>query len=819
MPKHLMIVESPAKAKTIEKYLGADFTVRASYGHVRDLPSKEMSIDIEHDFKPTYIISEDKKKVINELKDLIKKTDIVWLATDEDREGEAISWHLAEALGLNVATTNRVVFNEITKNAITKAIQKPRTIDMNLVNGQQARRVLDRLVGYKISPILWRKIRPDLSAGRVQSVAVRLIVEREREVINFQAVSSYRVTAEFLTDKKEVVKSELIRKFATKEEALAFLQSCISGVYTISNIETKPGKRSPAPPFTTSTLQQEASRKLGFSVKGTMRVAQTLYESGKITYMRTDSVNLSDTAMQQSEAAIKQLFGDKYHQPRKYKTKAAGAQEAHEAIRPTDFAITQIEGNSDEKRLYELIWKRATASQMADAQLERTTVDIKVSTNAEIFRAVGEVIKFDGFLKLYMESSDEDEDEETPLLPLLSVGQTLSLKEMIALERFTRPNPRYTEASLVKKLEELGIGRPSTYAPTISTVQDRQYIVRENKEGVKRELGKLILKEGKITETTKSEITGAEKSKLFPTDLGMLVNDFLVKHFEQVMDFSFTAKVEELFDEVAEGKKVWHKIIGDFYTGFDAVVEKAKNEADREKGERLLGTDEKTGKPVYAKMLRYGAGIQIGTAQDEEKPQYARLRSDQRLETITFEEAMELFKMPRLLGEYEGKKVKAGIGKFGPYVQIGDKFVTLPKEESPYDVTFERALELYAAKLEADAAKILRHFTPEIQILNGRWGPYIKYGVENIKIPKDINIETITLDDVERLKLEGSSKQKEKDAKSAVKIIGDFAILNGQYGYYFKHGKLNISLPKDADLDTFTEKQCQDLVAKKTKKK
>lgn len=819
MPKHLMIVESPAKAKTIEKYLGADFTVRASYGHVRDLPSKEMSIDIEHDFKPTYIISEDKKKVINELKDLIKKVDIVWLATDEDREGEAISWHLAEALGLNVATTNRVVFNEITKAAITKAIQKPRTIDMNLVNGQQARRVLDRLVGYKISPILWRKIRPDLSAGRVQSVAVRLIVEREREVINFHAVSSYRVTAEFLTDKKEVVKSELIHKFEKKEEALAFLQSCIPASYVISNIETKPAKRSPAPPFTTSTLQQEASRKLGFSVKNTMRVAQTLYESGKITYMRTDSVNLSDTAMQQSEVAIKQLFGDKYHYPRKYKTKSAGAQEAHEAIRPTDFSISQVDGNSDEKRLYELIWKRATASQMADAQLERTTVDIKVSTNAEIFRAVGEVIKFDGFLKLYMESSDEDDDEETPLLPLLSVGQVLSLKEMIALERFTRPNPRYTEASLVKKLEELGIGRPSTYAPTISTVQDRQYIVRENKEGVKRELGKLTLKDGKITESTKAEITGAEKNKLFPTDLGMLVNDFLVKHFEQVMDFSFTAKVEEQFDEVAEGKKVWHKIIGDFYKGFDEVVEKAKNEADREKGERLLGTDEKTGKPVYAKMLRYGAGIQIGTAQDEEKPQYARLRADQRLETITFEEAMELFKMPRLLGEYEGKKVRAGIGKFGPYVQIGDKFVSLPKEESPYDINLERSLELYAAKLEADAAKILRHFTPEIQILNGRWGPYIKYGAENVKIPKDINIETITLEDIERLKMEDGKKKVEKDSKNAVKVIGNFAILNGQYGYYFKHGKLNISLPKDADLETFTEKQCQELIDKKSKKK
>ncbi len=814
-----MIVESPAKAKTIEKYLGADFTVRASYGHVRDLPSKEMSIDIEHDFKPTYVISEDKKKVINELKEIIKKVDIVWLATDEDREGEAISWHLAEALGLNVATTHRVVFNEITKNAITKAIQKPRTIDMNLVDGQQARRVLDRLVGYKISPILWRKIRPDLSAGRVQSVAVRLIVEREREVINFNAVSTYRVTAEFLTDKKEVVKSELIRKFDNKEDALAFLKSCISGIYTISNIETKPAKRSPAPPFTTSTLQQEASRKLSFAVKSTMRVAQTLYESGKITYMRTDSVNLSDTAMQQSEDAIKQLFGDKYHQPRKYKTKSAGAQEAHEAIRPTDFAISQIEGTSDEKRLYELIWKRATASQMADAQLERTTVDIKISTNGEMFRAIGEVIKFDGFLKLYMESSDEDDDEETPLLPSLTIRQILSLKEMIALERFTRPNPRYTEASLVKKLEELGIGRPSTYAPTISTIQDRQYIVRENKDGVKRDLGKLTLKDGKITETTKSEITGAEKNKLFPTDLGMLVNDFLVKHFEQVMDFSFTAKIEEQFDEVAEGKKVWHKIIGDFYAGFDIVVEKAKNEADREKGERLLGTDEKSGKPVYAKMLRYGAGIQIGTAQDEEKPQYARLRADQRLETITFEEAMELFKMPRQLGEFEGKKVRAGIGKFGPYVQIGDKFVTLPKEESAYEVNLERALELYVAKLEADAAKVLRYFTPEIAILNGRWGAYLKYGADNIKIPKDINIDTITLEDIERLKMESGQKDKEKDVKNATKMIGSFAILNGQYGYYFKHGKLNISLPKDADLEAFTEKQCQDLVDKKTKTK
>lgn len=818
MPKHLMIVESPAKAKTIEKYLGNDFTVRASYGHVRDLPKGDNAIDIDNGFEPVYEILDDKVKVISELKKLIKDVDVVWLATDEDREGEAISWHLATALGLDIAHTNRVVFNEITKNAVTKAIQNPRNIDVNLVDAQQARRVLDRLVGFKLSPVLWRKIKSGLSAGRVQSVAVRLIVEREREIMQFNSVSSYRITAEFATEKGEVVRAELVSKIETKEQALAFLKACIGAIYTIKSLETKPAKRSPAPPFTTSTLQQEASRKLGFSVANTMRVAQTLYESGHITYMRTDSVNLSDTALYQAETAIKQNFGDKYHQLRKYKNKNNAAQEAHEAIRPTDFAVAQVSGKREEQALYELIWKRATASQMADAQLERTTVDIEVSTNKEIFRAVGEVIKFDGFLKLYMESTDDEEDKEgSAILPPLAIGQQLSLKEMIAMQRFTRPAPRYTEASLVKKLEELGIGRPSTYAPTISTIQNRQYVVRESKEGVKRELVKITLKSDKISEGVKTEVTGADKNKLFPTDLGMAVNDFLVKFFDKIMDYSFTAKVEEQFDEIAEGKTKWQNIIKAFYEDFEPTIAKTLKEADRERVERYLGEDPESGRPVIARLGKLSPLIQIGNTTDEEKPRYASLRSNQRIDTITLEEALELFKLPRTLGEYEDQTVKAAIGKFGPYVQIGKTFVSL-KTDSAYEVTLERAIELYNLKLEADKNKILRQFNDEVSIVRGMWNkPYLKIGKENITLPKDFNYESLTLEDCYRLKEEAatSGKKKETDSGNVLKEVGPYKILTGKYGPYFKAGNKNVSLPKDTNLDTLTEEDCKKLAAKK----
>lgn len=823
MPKHLMIVESPAKAKTIEKYLGKDFTVRASYGHVRDLPKGDDAIDVKNQFLPKYEVLPDKQKVIKELKDLIKGVDIVWLATDEDREGEAISWHLAEALDLDVKTTNRVVFNEITKNAVSLAIQNPRIIDIDLVNAQQARRVLDRLVGFRLSPVLWQKVKSGLSAGRVQSVAVRVLAEREKEIKAFEATSSFKVTADFQTEKKENFKASLPKRIEKQADALTFLQSCIGANYTVAKIETKPTKRSPAPPFTTSTLQQEASRKLSFSVAGTMRVAQTLYEAGKITYMRTDSVNLSDTALQASEAAILQMFGQKYHQLRKFKTKSAGAQEAHEAIRPTDFSLPQIEGTKDEQRLYELIWKRTMASQMADAQLEKTVVDIVISTNKETLKAEGEVIKFDGFLKLYMESSDEEDEEDgkNTLLPLMVVGQNLNMLAMTAMERFTRPNPRYTEASLVKKLEELGIGRPSTYAPTISTIQARNYVIKENRDGVKRDYAVHVLKGGNITSTTKSEMVGTEKNKLFPTDLGMLVTDFLVQHFQKIMDYSFTAKVEEEFDEIAEGKQKWQEMIGTFFDDFLITIDKVKMEADRAKSERLLGEEAGTGKPIYAKLGRNGPMIQIGTAQDEDKPRFASLQPGQRLDSITLAEAMELFKLPRTLGELEGKTIKANNGKFGPYVQVGTVFVSL-KTDSPFEISLERAIELYHAKLEADANKIMKHFKDGVQILMGRWNkPYLKMGKENIPLDKDVDVNAMTLEDCERLLAEfqsGGGKAMKANA-NAIQDFGTIQILDGKYGPYIKKGKDNFKIPKDKDAKTMTKEECEAIVAETNKKK
>ncbi|HWY37277.1 MAG TPA: type I DNA topoisomerase, partial [Bacteroidia bacterium] len=678
MSKNLVIVESPAKAKTIEGFLGKDFTVKSSFGHVRDLVKKGMGINVEKNFEPEYEISADKEKIINELKRLAKGADTVWLATDEDREGEAISWHLCEALNLKASETKRIVFHEITKPAILKAIQNPRKIDKHLVDAQQARRILDRLVGFELSPVLWKKVRPSLSAGRVQSVAVRLIVEREREIQNFTSTSAYRLVAEF-TAGNAVLKAELNKRFATKNEAKAFLEKCKGATFSIGNLETKPAKRSPAAPFTTSTLQQEAARKLSFSVAQTMMLAQRLYEAGKITYMRTDSVNLSETAMGQAKAAINSFFGAKYHHPRQYKTKSKGAQEAHEAIRPTYIENQNVDGERNEQRLYELIWKRTIASQMADAELEKTTATITISTTTETFVAQGEVLKFDGFLKVYLEGSDDDEEgeENSGMLPPLKVGDKLANKNIIATERYTHHPPRYTEASLVKKLEELGIGRPSTYAPTISTIQKRNYVEKTDRMGTSRNYNVLTFSAGNIKETVNTENTGAEKSKMFPTDIGMVVTDFLMQYFSDILDFHFTAHVEEEFDEIAEGKLDWTKMLKGFYTPFHKNIEKTIDNSERASGERHLGTDPVSGKPLIVRIGRFGPLAQIGESSEEgEKPRFASLRKDQRMETITLEEALLLFKMPRIVGEFEGKEMKVGIGRFGPYVVHNNVFTS-----------------------------------------------------------------------------------------------------------------------------------------------
>lgn len=749
MSKNLVIVESPAKAKTIEGYLGKDFKVASSYGHVRDLPKGDKAIDIQNRFKPTYEVTADKKEVIKQLKSLVKNAEIVYLASDDDREGEAISWHLKEVLNLNDSNTKRIVFREITKNAITKAIQNPRTIDIDLVNAQQARRILDRLVGFELSPILWKKIKTGLSAGRVQSVAVRLIVEREREIEKFKSKSSYRITAQFDVNGK-VLNAELPKKFDSQEEAENFLKKCLDAVFTIENLETKPGKKSPAPPFTTSTLQQEASRKLYFSVAQTMSVAQKLYEAGKITYMRTDSVNLSQDAMQAAENEIKSAYGTEFHQGRKFTTKSEGAQEAHEAIRPTDFSKHEVTGDRNEQRLYDLIWKRAIASQMADAKLEKTVATIGISTTTEKLTASGEVIKFEGFLKVYLESTDDEpEDEENGnkgLLPPLNIGQLLDLMEMKGRETFSRPAPRYTEASLVKKLEEMGIGRPSTYAPTISTIQKRDYVVKESREGTERKYVEMKVSKGKLTKSEKTEITGADKNKLFPTNIAMVVNDFLVEHFPNVIDFSFTAKVEKEFDDIAHGGQDWQDMIENFYGKFHTRVEETANVARADiSSSRELGKDPKTGKPVIARLGRFGPLVQIGEQEDEEK-QFASMKKGQFIENITLDEALELFKLPREVGMFEDKKMVAGVGKFGPYIRHDNKFVSLKKEMDPLSITEEEAIQLILEKREADEKKHIKTFeeNPEIQILNGRWGPYIKFGKNNFKIPKDKQAESLT---------------------------------------------------------------------------
>lgn len=770
--KNLMIVESPAKAKTIEKYLGNDFVVKASYGHVRDLPKADDAIDIEHGFEPKYIVLPDKKDVIKELKQLAKEAETVWLATDEDREGEAISWHLAEVLGLDTKLAKRVVFNEITKKAVVDAVANPRLINLDLVNAQQARRVLDRLVGFKLSPILWSKVRTGLSAGRVQSVAVRLIVEREREIQGFNSESTFKVVAEFGLDGGQRLLAETRGRYVAEEKVRKFLEACIGATFSITGLETKPGKRSPAAPFTTSTLQQEASRKLGFGVSQTMRVAQSLYESGHITYMRTDSVNLSGFAIAAAEEVIKRKYGPDYHKARQYKSKNSSAQEAHEAIRPSDMAASEISGERNEQRLYDLIWKRTVASQMADAVTERTTVTVGISNNAEELVATGEVIKFDGFLKVYMEGQDDDDDEEggSGVLPPINKGQILKLTEIVARERFTKHLPRYAEASLVKKLEELGIGRPSTFAPTISTIQKREYVTKENREGFERTYRVIKLKDAEIKATEGKEVFGAEKAKLFPSDLGMLVTDFLTENFPKVLDYSFTAKVEEEFDEIALGTKLWNNMISSFYVDFSETVKDTKDNAARVGKERPLGIHPKSGLPLIAKFGRYGPFVQMGeTVEGGAKPTYASLRKDQLLDTITLDEAVELFKLPRDLGELEGLKVKANIGRFGPYIQLGKEFFSIPKGEDPYEITLERAAQIIDDKRNAEKNKLIKEITPEIQVLNGRFGPYIKMKGANLKIPKGVEPVSLTLEDCEKLFEEQKDKPKGRAPRGAKK--------------------------------------------------
>ena len=772
MAKNLVIVESPAKAKTIEKFLGEGFTVKSSFGHIRDLAKGDSAIDIEKGYLPNYIVSTDKKKIVTELKKLAKDADMVWLASDEDREGEAISWHLSEVLGLKPNNTKRIVFHEITKSAILHAIENPRDIDNNLVKAQQARRVLDRLVGFQLSPVLWRKVKPSLSAGRVQSVAVRLIVEREKQIEDFVTSSSFKLQGLFQTSGKPI-RADLAKRPATLQEANEFLASCKGATFKVGSIKTVPAKRYPSAPFTTSTLQQEASRKLGFNVSRTMMLAQRLYENGHITYMRTDSVNLSDFARKSAQNTINNEYGEQYSKPRKYATKNDSAQEAHEAIRPTNFDVNSAGDDDAQMRLYQLIWKRAIASQMSDAQLERTTIEIVNDKNADAFKAKGEVIKFDGFLKVYLEGTDDENDEEdSGLLPQVAEGQVLELSEIKATQRYTRPPARFTEASLVKRLEELGIGRPSTYAPTISTVQKRGYVVKDEIDGKSRSYDVLTLKNDEIVSEKLNENYGADKNKLHPSDIGRVVTEFLIEHFSEIMDFGFTASVEKEFDEIAEGMKNWSQMIDDFYQPFSKNVTKTLENAGRATGERALGNDPKTGKPIIARIGRFGPMVQIGEQDDEEKPRFASLTKGQNINNITLEEALDLFKMPRILGVYEDVDVKANIGRFGPYVQHQKMFVSIPKEEDVMTIELARAIELIEAKKIADANRIIKKFEedPDTEILNGRWGPYIKSGKKNYKLPKDLEDPSkLSLDEVKHIMENQPAKGKRKAKKSAKK--------------------------------------------------
>jgi len=784
MQKNLVIVESPAKAKTIEKFLGKDFKVMSSYGHIRDLKKKDLGVDIANNYKPLYEVPADKKKIVSELKSAVKDADTVWLASDEDREGEAISWHLYETLGLKNKNTKRIAFHEITKNAILHAIENPRNIDINLVDAQQARRVLDRIVGFELSPVLWKKVKPALSAGRVQSVAVRLIVEREKEIQDFKSEASYRIQALFNKEEngnKTEIKAELNKRLKTKEEALGLLNR-LKGIstYNIDDVTTKPVKKSPAAPFTTSTLQQEASRKLGFSVSQTMTIAQRLYESGKITYMRTDSVNLSGLAINTSKAEIESAYGKEYIKVRQFSTKSKGAQEAHEAIRPTYMSEHSVSGTVQEQKLYDLIWKRTIASQMADAELEKTTVTIDIPQEKELkFVSVGEVIKFDGFLHVYLEDTDDEptDNEESNLLPPLQKDEKLDLQQASATERFTQRPPRYTEASLVRKLEELGIGRPSTYAPTISTIQNREYVEKANLEGTKREYNVIELKNGNIKDSVKTEITGADKNKLKPTDIGMVVNEFLTLSFPEILNYNFTATVEKEFDSVAEGEENWTKIIDKFYKQFQPEVEKVMNiHTDHKVGERILGTDPKSGRQISVKIGRFGPMVQIGTQEEEEKPTFASLQKDQSISTITLEEALKLFDLPRNLGEYEGKNMQVAVGRFGPYIRHDNKFVSLPKGADPYSITSDEAIVLIEEKRKKDREKVIKTFDQDsnLQILNGRYGPYISFNNNNYKIPKSTDAASLTYEQsMELIEKTDSSSSKTKKTSSAKTKTGD----------------------------------------------
>ena len=769
MQKNLVIVESPAKAKTIEKFLGKDYKVMSSYGHIRDLKTKEFSIDIDNNYTPQYVIPADKKKLVNELKAEAKVAKQVWLASDEDREGEAISWHLYEVLGLKPDNTKRIVFHEITKNAILHAIETPRDINIDLVNAQQARRVLDRIVGFQLSPVLWRKVKPALSAGRVQSVAVRLIVEREREINDFVSEAAYRVIANFiLPDGTTLLKAELNRRLKDKKEVETFLNSCKEASFTIDDITTKPVKKSPAPPFTTSTLQQEAARKLGYSVSQTMMIAQRLYESGLITYMRTDSVNLSDLALSTAKEAIWDTYGERYYKFRQYHTKSKGAQEAHEAIRPTYISNVEAGATAQEKKLYELIRKRTIACQMADAELERTTISVSISGVTEHFVAVGEVVRFDGFLQVYKESSDDEaeKEQENGLLPPVNLHEELSLKDIVATERFTQRPPRYTEASLVRRLEELGIGRPSTYAPTIQTIQNREYVVKGDKEGVERSYSVISLSKGKMKEVEKTEVVGADRNKLMPTDVGTVVNDFLMEYFPEVMDYNFTASVEKEFDLVAEGELDWTKAIDKFYQMFHPIVEAASAvKTEHKVGERKLGVDPKTGNPVFVKIGRYGPIVQIGVAHTEDKeapkPQFASLMKGQSIDTITLEEALKLFDLPRTIGEYEGKVMVAAVGRFGPFVRHDGKFISIPKELNPLTITSDEAIALIEGKRKKDEQRFIKKFEedPDMEILNGRFGPYISYQSANYRLPKTISKpEDLTFEECKKIIEEAGEK-------------------------------------------------------------
>ncbi|GAA4329874.1 type I DNA topoisomerase [Flaviaesturariibacter amylovorans] len=825
MPKNLLIVESPAKAKTIEKILGKDFEVKSCYGHIRDLEKGDMGVDVKNGFRPHYIISDEKQKVVSELRSIARRSDEVWLATDEDREGEAISWHLCEVLGLDPRTTKRIVFHEITKPAILSAVQQPRTVNMDLVNAQQARRVLDRIVGFELSPVLWRKMsmKNNLSAGRVQSVAVRIIVEREREINGFNSQSSFKLEALFTANDaggRPVTFKAEGSKFNNADDARAFLQSCIGANYTVKDIQVKPTRRSPAAPFTTSTLQQEASRKLGYGVARTMLLAQKLYENGHITYMRTDSVNLSDTARAEIQNTVRSIYGDRYHQSRRYKNKNESAQEAHEAIRPTYMQNTTID-DPDTRRLYELIWKRTMASQMADAELEKTIAKINVSTNGAELQAEGEVMKFEGFMKVYRESSDDEEaegdDNETQegMLPPLTIGMGLPLREMKAIQRFTRPQPRYTEASLVKKLEELGIGRPSTYAPTISTILKRGYVEKRDKEGVRREYAVLTLAGDSIKEKTEAENTGAEKSKLFPTDLGMVVTDFLKQYFDNIMDYSFTARIEEEFDEVAQGKMQWNKMIDTFYNPFKKDVDNTIENAQRISGERDLGRDPVTDKPIIARMGRFGPMVQIGKTEDEEKPRYARLKPNQSIETISLQEALDLFQLPKTLGEYEGQEVSVNSGRFGPYVKFGEQFVSIPKGTDPMDVDMDAAIALITQKQEADAP--IGHYQEQpVTKGKGRFGPFLKWGDLYINIPKAYNYDALTQHDINELI--GKKLEKESNRYIQQWPAEKISIENGRWGPFIKFGKKMLKLGRGPEGEKLTQEQAAVLPLEDVKK-